>query len=108
VADPGELQRRYAIARAQQMRLHRAWLLTEVAAGDLSIDALLDDVTMGEWCATVKVVVVAEKVPGVGKVRARRAMEQLGVAEGARWGEVDPATLRRLWSTMAEAAARPL
>jgi hypothetical protein len=99
-----------AWAFGREMRTHRAWLLEGVAAGTMTLDGLLDDDerTAPVGSGTVKVVVLAEKVPGVGKVRARRAMETLGIAEDARFGEVDEAVLRDLWVAMADAAGRPL
>jgi len=108
VGETDDLDRRYAWGVAEQIRLHRAWLLGEVAAGSLSLDGLLAEQETSQWQATVKVVVVAEKVPGVGKVRARRAMESVGIAEDARWGEVDPDRLRRLWAAMEAAALLPI
>ena len=95
-----------SVARA--MRAHRARLIERVATGDMTIEGLFAEQAADRRTATVKVVVLAEKVPGVGKVRARRAMASLSIPEDARFGEVDQATLRALWSTMAETATRPL
>jgi len=106
--DEDHVERRRASLEARAMRDERARLLQEVAAGRITVDGLLDQCHVSRNCPTVKVVVVAEKVPGVGKVRARRAMEQLGIAEDARLGEVDDTTVRALWATMADAATRPL
>lgn len=105
---PADLERRYAWTTAEQMRLHRAWLVKEVAGGAMSIDALFDEGAAGGRTGTVKVVVLAQSVPGVGKVRARRAMGELGISEEARWGEVDATMLRSLWAAMADAATRPI
>jgi hypothetical protein len=101
-------QWRYACSIAEQMRLHRSWLIAEVASGAMTLDGLFAEQAKPGRCETVKVVVVAEKVPGVGKVRARRAMTEVGIAEDARLGEVDPSVLRVLWSAMADAATRPI
>jgi hypothetical protein len=100
VNDGDDLDRRYAWAIAEQMRLHRAWLVGEVASGAMTLEGLLTEQAKSPWCATVKVVVLAERAPGVGKVRARRAMEELGISEDARWGELDQARLRALWAAM--------
>jgi ribosomal protein S13 len=51
---------------------------------------------------------LAQKVPGVGKVRSRRAMAELGVDEDARWGEIDEDVLRALWAAMTDAATLPI
>jgi len=108
MADPHDLDRRHACTTAEQMRLHRAWLIGEVASGAVTLDGLFAEQAATGRCDTIKVVVLAEKVPGVGKVRARRAMEAVGIVEVARWGEVDPPLLRTLWAAMADAATRPL
>jgi hypothetical protein len=97
-----------ALVEAHQMREYRGWLIGEVASGVIALEGIFDAHDMNKHRGTVKVVVLAEKVPGVGKVRARRAMEWLGIAEDARWGEVDRSTLRALWAAMADAAARPV
>jgi hypothetical protein len=108
MTDPDDLDRRYACTTAEQMRLHRAWLVGEVASGAVTLDGLFAEQAAAGRCGTIKVVVLAEKVPGVGKVRARRAMEGVGIPEDARWGEIDPPLLRALWAAMADAATRPL
>jgi hypothetical protein len=102
------LERRDARAEAQEIRRYRSWLVGEVASGAVVLDGLFDQEDSNQHCGTVKVVVLAEQVPGVGKVRARRAMQALGIEEDARWGEVDHATLRALWAAIADAATRPL
>jgi hypothetical protein len=71
---------------AAEVRARRRDLVAAVAAGGVGLAELgahggADD---------VKVVVLAEVVPGVGKVRARRVLTALGVPDGARWGELTP------------------
>jgi hypothetical protein len=107
-ADADATEQRAAVTAAQALRAQRARLVAQVAAGDLTLDGLLAEQDADGRTATVKIVVLAEKVPGVGKVRARRAMAGLGIPEDARWGEVDRITLRALWSAMAEAATHPI
>lgn len=99
---------RNATVEARQMREYRAWLLAEVASGRLGLDGLLEQRRTSRSWQTVKVVVFAETVPGVGKVRARRAMDRLGIAADARLGEVDDSTVRALWTAMIDAATRPV
>jgi hypothetical protein len=108
MAGTDDPDRRAAWAAGQRMRALRARLVSEVASGALTIDGLLARDPTSAGRETIKVVVLAEKVPGVGKVRARRAMAELGIPEDARWGEIDAAALRALWSLMAEAATRPI
>jgi hypothetical protein len=97
-----------AIVEAGEIRQYRAWLIGEVASGAMSLDGIFEQHDTEPYCGMVKVVVLAEKMPGVGKVRARRAMSELGISEDARWGEVDRAALGDLWSAMAAAATRPV
>jgi hypothetical protein len=106
MADPvGE---RPAWTTAARMRSYRDWLVDEVASGAMTLEDLLAEQARDADGATVKVVVLAQKVPGVGKVRARRAMAEVGVGDDARWGEIDEVVLRALWSAMADAATLPI
>ena len=108
MARPDQPERGDAIAEAMEIRQYRAWLIGEVASGAMALAGIFEQHDTEPRCGMVKVVVLAEKVPGVGKVRARRAMGELGIPEDARWGEVDRAKLRELWSAMAAAATRPV
>jgi hypothetical protein len=92
-----------ACATARSLRVYRDWIIDEVASGAMSIAELLEEDDRDERLGTVKVVVLAQAVPGVGKVRSRRAMAGLGVAEDARWGELDRSQLVSLWELMAHA-----
>jgi hypothetical protein len=81
MTDTGDLPRRSGSLEAGKMREYRAWLLGEVARGSFELQALFEQQDVNRYCGTVEVVVLAEKVPGVGKVRARRAMEALGIGQ---------------------------
>ena len=102
---PGGVQDTVALAcaTARSLRVYRDWIIDEVASGAMSMTELLDEDDRDERLGTVKVVVLPEAVPGVGKVRSRRAMARLGVAEDARWGEVERSRLVSLWELMAQA-----
>jgi hypothetical protein len=97
-----------ACATATRMRSHRDWLIDQVASGAMTLEGLFAEQTRNGDCGAVKVVVLAQKVPGVGKVRSRRAMAELGVDEDARWGEIDEDVLRALWAAMTDAATLPI
>lgn len=73
-----------ARAAAAAARARRAALLAEVASGQLPPEHLDQD----PRAADVKAVAIAETVPGVGKVRARRVLDGLGVAASALWGDL--------------------
>jgi len=75
--------RREALVKAVAVRRERAELRSRLKAGDLLLADLLkrtDDDTVGK----MKALSVIESLPGVGKVKARRAMESLGIAENRR------------------------
>ncbi len=71
---------------ADRLRRDRREVIAALSAGTASL-ASLD----AEWraaAAPVKVVSLVEALPGVGKVRGRRILDELGVAHSARWGEL--------------------
>lgn len=75
--------RREALVKAAAVRRERAELRGRLKAGDISLSELLDqldDDTVGK----MKVLAVIESLPGVGKVKARRAMEGIGISENRR------------------------
>ena len=108
-SDPTPAKGQDAVARActtaRHLRIYRDWIIDEIASGAMSIADLLEEDDTDERLGTIKVVVLAQVVPGVGKVRSRRTMAQLGIAEEARWGEVEPSQLVSLWKLMSEAPA---
>jgi len=92
-----------ARSTAGHLRAERGDLVTALATGAVAPEVLGADARAAE----VKVVVLAEAVPGVGKVAARRAMAGLGIPPGARWGELAPAQAQRLVEALRAAGAPP-
>ena len=75
--------RRAALVKAAAVRRDRAELRGQLKAGDVSLGELLErvgDDTVGK----MKVLTVLESLPGVGKVRARRAITEIGISETRR------------------------
>ena len=75
--------RREALIKAAKVRRERSELRVQLKAGDISLSDLLDrldDDTVGK----MKILAVLESLPGVGKVKARRAMERIGISESRR------------------------
>lgn len=70
------------MAKAAEARAARAELKARLKMGSLSLsDALAStDDTVGK----LKVVSLLESLPGVGKVKARRIMEDIGIADNRR------------------------
>jgi ribosomal protein S13 len=52
--------------------------------GSLTLRELFEQADRDETLAKLKVVSVLESLPGVGKVRARRLMEELDISESRR------------------------
>ena len=52
--------------------------------GSLTLKELLDQAERDEVVAKMKVVTVLESLPGLGKVKARRLMEEIGISETRR------------------------
>jgi len=82
VADPSA--RSAAVRLAEDLRERRDTLVRRIADAELRLSDLVGDESAGP----VKVVVLAQAVPGAGKVGSRRVLEELGVAPGTRWGEL--------------------
>jgi hypothetical protein len=85
MATPPQLspeQRAAALAKAAEARTARAEVKTRLKMGSLSLnDALAStDSTIGK----LKVVSLLESLPGVGKVKARKLMEEIGIADNRR------------------------
>ena len=52
--------------------------------GSLTLKELLDQVEGDDIIGKMKVVAVLESLPGVGKVKARRIMEEIGISDTRR------------------------
>jgi ribosomal protein S13 len=52
--------------------------------GSLSLTALLSEAEKDEIVGRMKVLAVLESLPGIGKVKARRIMEEIGIADTRR------------------------
>lgn len=77
-------QRTAALAKAAASRRQRAELKEKLKMGTISLRELLDQADRDEIIAKMKVVAVLESLPGLGKVKARRLMEELGISEQRR------------------------
>jgi hypothetical protein len=75
-------QRAAALAKAAEARTARAELKNKLKLGSLSLAEALSSThdTIGK----LKVVSLLESLPGVGKVKARKLMEEIGIADNRR------------------------
>jgi DNA uptake protein ComE-like DNA-binding protein len=85
MATPPQLtpeQRQAALAKAAEARAARAEIKARLRNESLSLAEALesDDNNVGK----LKVVSLLESLPGVGKVKARKIMEEVGIADNRR------------------------
>lgn len=85
MATPPQLtpeQRAAALVKAAEARTARAEIKARLKMGSMSLQEALDsdDINVGK----LKVVSMLESLPGVGKVKARRLMEDIGIADNRR------------------------
>ena len=76
-------QRQQALEKAAEARRKRAELKAQLKSGNQSLDQVLknpEDDTVGK----MKVSSVLERLPGVGRVRAKKIMERLDISESRR------------------------
>lgn len=76
--------RQAALAKAAEARRVRADVKVRLKDGDLSFAELLAAADGDDVLAGTKILAILESLPGVGKVKARRTMERIGIAESRR------------------------
>ena len=77
-------QRQAALEKAAVARRQRAEVKEKLKANSLTLAELFEQADRDEILAKLKVVSVLESLPGVGKVRARRLMQELDISESRR------------------------
>ncbi|MEM9513999.1 MAG: integration host factor, actinobacterial type [Actinomycetota bacterium] len=97
MATPPQLtpeQRAAALAKAAEARAARAEIKARLKMGSMTLAEALDseDVNVGK----LKVVSLLESLPGVGKVKARRVMEDINIADNRRVQGLGPQQKQKL------------
>jgi signal recognition particle GTPase len=77
-------QRQAALEKAAAARRLRAELKEKLKMGSLTLKELLDQGDSDEIVGKMKVLAVLESLPGLGKVKARRLMDEVGISETRR------------------------
>jgi len=77
-------QRQAALEKAADARRQRAEIKAKLKQGSLSLEDLFEQGDRDEALSKLKVVSVLESLPGVGKVQARRIMDELDISESRR------------------------
>ncbi len=94
-------ERQAALDKAAAVRRLRAELKEKLKMGSLSLKELLDQGESDEVVAKMKVVSVLESLPGLGKVKARRLMEEIGISETRRLQGLGDQQRRKLLEKLA-------
>jgi signal recognition particle GTPase len=77
-------QRQAALDKAAAARRQRAELKEKLKMGSITFSELLEQGERDEVVGKMKVLAVLESLPGLGKVKARRMMEQVSISEARR------------------------
>ncbi len=78
-----ESQRRDALAKAAEARRQRAEIKAKLKSGSLGLAEVLRD-SQSDTLGKMKVSALLEALPGVGRVRAQKVMEELGISPSRR------------------------
>lgn len=79
-----DAQRRAALLKAAEARRVRADLKERLKMGSVTLAEVLQQASADGIVGKTKVLAVLESLPGVGKVKARRLMEDIGIAQSRR------------------------
>jgi hypothetical protein len=77
-------QRQAALEKAAEARRARAELKERLKMGSVSLADLFDKAKSDEVIGKLKVLALLESLPGIGKVKARRVMSDIGISETRR------------------------
>jgi hypothetical protein len=94
-------QRQAALEKAAAARRLCAERKEKWKMGSLTLKELLDQSANDDVVAKMKVVSVLESLPGLGKVKARRLMEEIGISETRKVQGLGPQQRRRLLEKLA-------
>jgi signal recognition particle GTPase len=77
-------QRAAALEKAARVRRERAVVKEKLKNGNITLSELLTQSDSDDTVGKMKVVSVLESLPGLGKVKARRMMETVGISDSRR------------------------
>jgi hypothetical protein len=87
MAQPPKLtdeQRKAALAKAAEARRVRAEVKELLKTGSMRISELFERAEEDDLIAGLKVEALVSSMPGTGKIKAKRLMESIGIAENRR------------------------
>ncbi len=77
-------QRALALEKATRVRKERAEVKRELKDGATSLSAVLERAERSEAIAKMRVLALLEALPAMGKIKARRLLDQVGISEARR------------------------
>lgn len=77
-------QRSAALAKAAASRRERAEVKHRLKHSGLSLDEVITEGRTNDVIGKMRVSALLESLPGVGRVRARQIMEEVGISESRR------------------------
>ena len=87
--------------KAAAARRLRAELKEKLKMGSLTLKELLDQADTDETVGKMKVLAVLESLPGLGKVKARRLMQDVGISETRRLQGLGDQQRKKLFEKLA-------
>ena len=98
-------QRAEALAKAKEAREVRATVKHRLKMGYITFDELLAEADAVPNVGGLKALAALESMPGLGKVRARRLMAEIGIADNRRLRGLGESQRRRLCEFFAQQPA---
>lgn len=98
-------QRAEALKKAAEARRIRAEVKDRLKMGFLTFDELLAEADSIDNVGKLKTLAALESMPGLGKVKARRLMSEIGIADNRRLRGLGEAQRRRLIAHFAQGTA---
>ena len=94
-------QRAAALEKAAAARRARAELKEKLKMGSVTLTELFDQAVGNDTIGKMKVLAVLESLPGLGKVKARRLLEECEVSETRRIQGLGANQRKKLLETLA-------
>jgi hypothetical protein len=94
-------QRQAALEKAAVARRTRAELKERLKMGSVSLEELLAQADHDDIVGKMKVLSVLESLPGLGKVKARRLMDEVGISETRRLHGLGEQQRKKLFEKLA-------
>ncbi|MBO0732151.1 MAG: integration host factor [Acidimicrobiaceae bacterium] len=94
-------QRQAALEKAAAARRLRAELKEKLKMGSITLKELLEQGDDDEVVGKMKVLAALESLPGLGKVKARRLMDEIGISESRRLQGLGDQQRKKLFEKLA-------